>query len=660
MVERRKGVTWNERLLFKKSLVAERDDIPANNNSSILLDYTEKLGALIYTCTQNRAQAASRVDELENIVDYYVGWNINYCGQVREVIAYSPSIDGDGVVIGRFTLNTAFISEPATGANMFLLNPDQITEVDQQILISDSGNQVDLGGENNVGVIHNSPRSGDFTEDGFIEYEIFDENNQAYLLGFKPTKTDSINVSTFCTVLGVTAAGRDAFLTKIGFFLDSVPSGTKARVVLMGRDKLNTRYPLVENVTVDEFNRGEGDPVSVSVYADETTWNLIEMSNPTVARIELQFDLIVFFSDEDGNPRNIDVPVDTSLTPFFISVREDNIQSAVGASITLDTNASPRDDDYNGMRLYIGGNFKEIIDYDGATKVATVDSPYSVTPSPGDPYQIKIPFISPMVTYVYKTTIKGQVQNASNYRELSYSNNGEYIRSGTINRVDTTGGSPTLILTTQSLEYKGTWVDIIDSENNFDTNSVTIRANDFDAFEGNFYPDNFFVCNEKGARYRFRYTDDDDYGWTVEKYQASTYGEMYQFDQLHTITISASNTWYDIDNMNAGEIKNFIFQNTKELVCQIPGKYDANYHTCAIDGANTGFKWGLAVNNVPVGKSQTCSRMSNATDVLSPSGGTILDLSVGDIVTVQVLNSTNTQDIDIIDANVNLVLIRDL
>ena len=49
------------------------------------------------------------------------------------------------------------------------------------------------------------------------------------------------------------------------------------------------------------------------------------------------------------------------------------------------------------MRLYIAGEFREILDYDGTTKVATVDSTYTVTPVASDPYDIRIPFISPLI-----------------------------------------------------------------------------------------------------------------------------------------------------------------------------------------------------------------------------------------------------------------------
>ena len=66
-IEREKGITFNKNLVFKTSLISERDNIPADNDSSILLDYTAKIGDDVYVCTQNRSQASSRGEELENV-----------------------------------------------------------------------------------------------------------------------------------------------------------------------------------------------------------------------------------------------------------------------------------------------------------------------------------------------------------------------------------------------------------------------------------------------------------------------------------------------------------------------------------------------------------------------------------------------------------------
>lgn len=575
-LDREKGKLWKQSLIFKKSLLSERDNIPANNNSSILLDYTVKPDSTTYTATQNRSQAFARSAELSDVEDYYVGWYLDFCGQTRNITAYSPSVDADDVVIGRFTLESAFDKEPDTGVTMFLLNPDQITEIEQRLMIVDSGNQINIGDNNNVAIVHNSPRSDDANQDGFVEYEIGDDDNQVYLAIAKPTKTDSINTSTFCVPFSTFAAFADVYISKIGFYLDSVPANTKCRVLLIGRDKLDTRYPLVENVTQTEFNRGSGDAVSVSTYADETTWNLIEMSDPAIARKELNFDLLVSFSDENGNARNIDVPIDASLTDAaqFRKVRDNNIQSASGTSITLDVGASSRDDDYIGMRLYIGAEYRDITDYNGTTKVATVASVYTSTPNPNDNYIIKIAYTLPMITYVYKTTIKGQIQNTHNYRYLDNSNDDEYIKLGTINYVDTTTAETTLQVPVQSSEYLYGWFKIVDEEGTFDINNLIIDFSEFDPFE-NTDPAPDYTCNRKGATYTFRHID-DSYGWTVEYDAVDRCAITKSADQ----TISNA-TWtaiaFDQEKYDTNVMHDNVTNNTR-ITIKTAGDYRINYH----------------------------------------------------------------------------------
>jgi len=509
-VERKKGDTWNENIIFRRNVTTEFNDIP--NESNILLDYTVKSGA-VYTATQNRSQAQNRQTELSNVTDFYNGWFINFCGQERTITSYVPSESSDGVVISKFTLESAFDEDPANGSNMRLIDPDGVIDEEQVVFKVDSGGEVQIGGENAVALIHNGEIA--FGENALIQYDVTDETNQFFVDLFKPVKTGSINVSTLCTPFSPFAANLDPWLTKIGIFLDTVPAGTKMRVFLEGEDTLDERYPLIENVTIDEFRQGLGDPVSVSTYADENTWNLTEMRIPAITRTALNFTLTFAFSDSDGDPVFFDVPVDTSITDFsfFRRVRTDDVVFASGTSITLDSAASPTDDDYNGMRLYIGGEFRDIIDYDEISKIATVDSAYTTTPSVSDEYIIKIAFLRPMMVFEHKLVVKSTIQDKHNRRDLSFSDNDSRIDIGTVNYIDTTGGETTFNILGQERESVGAWFEIIDKEGTFDTNNVIIEFGGFDAFEGVEQED--FIADEKGVRYLFRYVD-VPFGWTVD------------------------------------------------------------------------------------------------------------------------------------------------
>ncbi len=297
-VERKKGDTWNENLIFRRNVTTEYNDIPIAYN--LLLDFTDKNGD-VYTATQNRSASGALGTELSDVDDFYSGWMINFCGQLQEVIDYTSSKDADDVVIGRFTLDSSFGEEPATGANMRLVNLDEIEDVEQVVVKVDTEKQVQIGGENDVALIYGGTDPFGLLN-GATKYNITDDTIQFFVDVAKPVKTDSVNVAILCTPFSVFAAGHDTWLEKIGIFLDSVPADTKMRVFLEGDDTLNIRYPLIENVTVDKFNQGLGESVSVSTYADESTWNLTDMKIPAIARLFSVFTLVFSFSDSSGNP----------------------------------------------------------------------------------------------------------------------------------------------------------------------------------------------------------------------------------------------------------------------------------------------------------------------------------------------------------------------
>lgn len=75
------------------------------------------------------------------------------------------------------------------------------------------------------------------------------------------------------------------------------------------------------------------------------------------------------------------------------AVRSSAIVSATSTTVTLDAGASAVDDYYNGMalRMTSGASANKgtvITDYNGTTKVATIQYPFPTTPSGGDTYQV--------------------------------------------------------------------------------------------------------------------------------------------------------------------------------------------------------------------------------------------------------------------------------
>lgn len=686
-MERAKGTTWNENLLYKSTLSSEANQIPAEDNIILSLS---AINGNIYTAPKDRFQADSQETELSNVNGYYDNWTIDFCGQTREISTYVATEDASGTVIGLFTLESPFNPTPSIGTSMNLRNPATIEDVNQTVMRTDSGGQVQIGGANDVAVIHNGG-------DGFVGYDVELGENQVFLDFSKPLNDSIINVTTFCTAFGVGAAGGDAFVEQIGIYLDSVPAGTKARIILMGVNQLDIRYPLLQNVTIDQLFQGLGDDVSVSIYADETTWNLLTMEKPTVARVEQQYTLIGFFTDANGDPVVVPVPVSTAITdiPFIPTVRSNNIQSASGTAITLDVGADPTDDIYNGMRLYINSEFRTILYYDGTTKIATVDSVYTTPPNPSDPYDIKIAFIRPLITYKYRDTKKGQIQTAHNRRAYSLANDGQEICIGTVNYTDSTGGPITFTVPVQVGEFLGAWFDIIDISGTFATNNVTIDFNEFDNFEGNFDTD--YVCDVANMRYRFRYVD-DSFGWTVEKFQI--FKNMYEdFDNNTYIGNTTSGNLVQITNegdiihqkgggMACGGISvegntnstaltkdtwaQFLFFDTNDASNQLTPDYTQGHITATLDGiyycsmsvsysdgANTTFELEVKANNGTISFPNVHNerKLGQFGDIGCVSGSGLITLTAGDTPELWVQNISNDNDVIIKDATLTLIQI---
>lgn len=132
------------------------------------------------------------------------------------------------------------------------------------------------------------------------------------------------------------------------------------------------------------------------------------------------------------------------------------------------------------------------------------------------------------------------------------------------------------------------------------------------------------------------------------------YGEMYQYNQDYTVTIDAKDTIYTIDNMTVGLLNDVIFQNGSELVIKVPGIYKIEYGICFTDGVSTEYEIGVTVNDVLQLNLASCSRKSNAGDVMNPSGTAMLNLSENDNVKLIVINRTNANDVIIDHCNLNL------
>jgi len=136
------------------------------------------------------------------------------------------------------------------------------------------------------------------------------------------------------------------------------------------------------------------------------------------------------------------------------------------------------------------------------------------------------------------------------------------------------------------------------------------------------------------------------------------YGEMSQANLTpNTITINTVQVFEPIDGMTSGANNQFTFQNGSELKCLVAGKYKADYGTCWDASNGKVIEFEIAVNGVGEIKTTACGRKSNANDIISSSGTGLIALAVDDLVTLEVRNLTDTSDVDIVTASINLTRI---
>ena len=135
---------------------------------------------------------------------------------------------------------------------------------------------------------------------------------------------------------------------------------------------------------------------------------------------------------------------------------------------------------------------------------------------------------------------------------------------------------------------------------------------------------------------------------------------MYNHDVPTTVVISAISTPTRVPSgFTVGQTFNTTFQNSREIVADVAGKYDIvwqiSFSTAAANQEIEGF---VMVNNAIDIQATAHRRISTATDTGSMSGPCILDLSANDVVSLGVQNETSTANVIVEHANMKMVKVR--
>ncbi len=138
-----------------------------------------------------------------------------------------------------------------------------------------------------------------------------------------------------------------------------------------------------------------------------------------------------------------------------------------------------------------------------------------------------------------------------------------------------------------------------------------------------------------------------------------SHGAMYGDDIGVTVTISATNTFYEVGSgLSAGTVSPaFTFQSSKQLKCNIAGTYLVVWHMSIVmaSGANQHVEGTVMVNSTANLTMADAKHIQNTSDDDMISGCGILTLAVNDVVKLCLDNETNTNNVVVNHASLSLV-----
>ena len=137
------------------------------------------------------------------------------------------------------------------------------------------------------------------------------------------------------------------------------------------------------------------------------------------------------------------------------------------------------------------------------------------------------------------------------------------------------------------------------------------------------------------------------------------YGSMYGDNISQVITVSATNTYYELTaGVSGGSTNGCTFQNSHELLITKAGKYLVNYSMSVKVGAtNQTVESEVMINGGGQNNTSNHSHASTANSQMSLAGSGVLTLAVNDVVSLSVSNNTAVNNITVEHVNLTLLMI---
>ena len=136
----------------------------------------------------------------------------------------------------------------------------------------------------------------------------------------------------------------------------------------------------------------------------------------------------------------------------------------------------------------------------------------------------------------------------------------------------------------------------------------------------------------------------------------AAYAEMYQTANSTATTINTVDVWEQVLNFSGGETCNCsVASSAMTLGVNAHGKFHVAASVSGVpDAVNQVMEFAISVNDVIATKTTQSRKFSSTTDSGSVAIVAILDLADGDVVKLEVRNTTGDSDFTVQNANVNI------
>jgi len=145
------------------------------------------------------------------------------------------------------------------------------------------------------------------------------------------------------------------------------------------------------------------------------------------------------------------------------------------------------------------------------------------------------------------------------------------------------------------------------------------------------------------------------YGSAEFKGDHTYYGEMYQAGNANVTTINTVNVWEEVDNFSTGDVRGITFADSD---LTISAGSDGTYlviYTVSADSAVAAKDFEMAISiDDGIQSECTTSRTFASTTTGNSGGQCILDLTATDVIKLEVRNTTDDNNVTVIDSNISL------